>query len=314
MRVRPQRALNPVSQLCACKSAASPPAGMAGDFDADAYVTLRSGARMPRVGFGTAGLGDRTAVSVGAALAAGYRLLDSAQAREWYREDLVGAALEATALPRESVFVTTKIHPRHLGYAQTAERVAVSLRELQVDCVDLLLLHYPACWGDLCGGETPAGTWRDSWRALEAAKAAGQARALGVSNFDAAQLRELLQWAKEPPDVVQAHSDPFSQARPPAPSLLAPVHALTRPVMPQNRELQRVCAEHGVVFQAYSSLGLQWWGAGYRRNPVLHAPVVEAASVAHQVTPAQVVLRWALHRGQASSPSAQSTALTLAAC
>ena len=68
---------------------------------------------------------------------------------------------------------------------------------------------------------------------------------------------------------------------------------------PQNRELQRVCAENGVVFQAYSSLGLQWWGAGYHRNPVLHAPVVEAASVAHRVTPAQVVLRWALHRGQA---------------
>ena len=63
-----------------------------------------------------------------------------------------------------------------------------------------------------------------------------------------------------------------------------------------------MCAQHGVVFQAYSSLGLQWWGAGYHRNPVLHAPVVEAASQAHQVTPAQVVLRWALHKGQASAP------------
>ena len=184
------------------------------DGDADAYVTLRSGARMPRVGFGTAGLGERTAVAVSAALAAGYRLLDSAQAREWYREDLVGAALEATALPREAVFLTTKVHPRHLGFEATASRVAVSLRELHTQYVDLLLLHYPACWGDRCGGDTPAGTWRDSWRALEAAKAAGTARHLGVSNFDAAQLHELLSWAKEPPDVVQAHSDPFSQARP----------------------------------------------------------------------------------------------------
>jgi diketogulonate reductase-like aldo/keto reductase len=200
------------------------------DGGADAYVTLRSGARMPRVGFGTAGLGERTAVAVGAALAAGYRLLDSAQAREWYREDLVGEALAATALPREAVFVTTKIHPRHLGYAATAERVAVSLRELRTRHVDLLLLHYPSCWGDLCGGDTPAGTWRDSWRALEAAKAAGQARALGVSNFDAAQLRELLAWAKEPPDVVQAHSDPFSQARG------AQRRAAVRPASrPQNR-------------------------------------------------------------------------------
>ena len=168
---------------------------------------------MPRVGFGTAGLGERTGEAVRAALAAGYRLLDSAQAREWYREDLVGEALAATALPREDVFVTTKIHPRHLGYEQTAARVAHSLRELHTDRVDLLLLHYPSCWGDLCGGVAPAGTWRESWRALEAAKAAGQASALGVSNFDAAQLLELLAWAKEPPDVVQAHSDPFSQAR-----------------------------------------------------------------------------------------------------
>ena len=85
-----------------------------------------------------------------------------------------------------------------------------------------------------------------------------------------------------------------------AASLRAQPHART--IAPQNRELQRVCAEHGVVFQAYSSLGLQWWGAGYHRNPVLHAPVVEAASLAHQVTPAQVVLRWALHKGQASAP------------
>lgn len=253
---------------------------MSGEADADAYVTLRSGARMPRVGFGTAGLGERTGEAVSAALSAGYRLVDSAQAREWYREDLVGEALAATALPRDAVFVTTKVHPRHLGFAATAERVGVSLRELRTSYVDLLLLHYPACWGDLCGGQAPAGTWRDSWRALEAAKAAGSARALGVSNFDAQQLRELLDWAREPPDVVQAHSDPFSQ----------------------NGELQRLCAQRGVVFQAYSSLGLQWWAQGYHRNPVLHAPVVEAAAAAHRVQPAQVVLRWALHRGQCVIP------------
>ena len=197
--------------VLACSGVTPPPSGTSAD--TAEYVTLRSGARMPRVGFGTAGLGERTGEAVRSALAAGYRLLDSAQAREWYREDLVGEALAATALPREDVFVTTKIHPRHLGYEQTAARVAHSLHELHTDRVDLLLLHYPSCWGDLCGGVAPAGTWRESWRALEAAKAAGQASALGVSNFDAAQLLELLAWAKEPPDVVQAHSDPFSQAR-----------------------------------------------------------------------------------------------------
>ncbi len=180
---------------------------------ADAYVTLRGGGRMPRVGFGTAGLGDGTATAVRAALAAGYTLLDSAQAREWYREDLVGQALRDAPVPRHALFITSKIHPRHLGFDASAARLASSLAELQTDYLDLLLLHYPECWGDLCGGVAPAGTWRESWRALEAMHAAGSVRALGVSNFDAAQLRQLLAWARVPPAVVQAHSDPFAQAR-----------------------------------------------------------------------------------------------------
>jgi diketogulonate reductase-like aldo/keto reductase len=83
-------------------------------------VTLSSGWHMPRLGFGTAGLGSRTEASVTAALAAGYRLLDTAQAGEWYREDSVGAALHKSGVRREQVFVTTKVHPRHLGYDTTS--------------------------------------------------------------------------------------------------------------------------------------------------------------------------------------------------
>ena len=247
---------------------------------------------MPRVGFGTAGLGEGTGDAVHAALAAGYRLLDSAQAREWYREDLVGAAIAASGVPRAALFLTTKVHPRHLGRDATAARLAHSLRELGTSYLDLLLLHYPECWGDLCGGVAPAGTWRDSWRALEAMHAAGQVRALGVSNFDARQLAELLEWAAVPPAVVQAHADPLSQ----------------------NRELRRVCAERGVVFQAYSSLGTQWWGMGYTRgNPVLTAPAVTAAAAAHGVAPAQAVLRWALDSDMARSPPPLQLVLLLRA-
>jgi diketogulonate reductase-like aldo/keto reductase len=249
------------------------------------YVTLRGGVRMPRVGFGTAGLGDGTGDAVRAALAAGYRLLDSAQAREWYREDLVGEALHTASVPRTALFLTTKVHPRHLGSNATAARLAVSLRELRTDYIDLMLLHYPECWGDLCGGVAPEGTWRDGWRALEAMHATGVVRVLGVSNFDAAQLEQLMEWARVPPAVVQAHSDPFNQ----------------------NRELQRACRKHGIVFQAYSSLGLQWWGR-YQFNPVLVAPAVAAAAAAHRVAPAQVVLRWALDREQARRPALRAAA------
>jgi diketogulonate reductase-like aldo/keto reductase len=264
------------------------------DDNPEGYVTLRGGARMPRVGFGTAGLGDGTGDAVRAALRAGYRLLDSAQAREWYREDLVGGALAASALPRQAVFLTTKIHPRHLGPTVTAGRLDFSLRELHTDYLDLMLLHYPECWGDLCGGVAPEGSWRDGWRALEAMHASGVVRALGVSNFDARQLRELLEWARVPPEVVQAHSDPFSQ----------------------NRELQAACAAHGIVFQAYSSLGSQWWGQGYHTNPVLTSPVIAAAAAAHAVSPAQVVLRWALDKDQARArpPRCGAHACTAAQC
>lgn len=254
---------------------------------ADSYVTLPSGWHMPRLGFGTAGLGSRTEEAVSAALAAGYRLIDTAQAGEWYREDSVGAALHKSAVRREQVFITTKIHPRHLGYDVTTARIRVSLRALDTHYLDLLLLHYPECWGNLCDGMQPAGTWKESWRALEAAHREGTVRSLGVSNFDAGQVRELLAWAQVPPSVVQAGSDPYAS----------------------NAVLRAVCREHGIAFVGYSTLGTQWWGRGYHSgNPVLEArPVVQAAS-AHGVSPAQVALRWALQQGQCVIPRSADAA------
>jgi diketogulonate reductase-like aldo/keto reductase len=103
-------------------------------------VTLPSGWRMPCVGFGTAGLGSRTQDAVRMALDAGYTLLDSAQAREWYREDMVGAAIRDAGVPRHSLFLTSKIHPRHLGFDSTAARLEVSLNELGTHYLDLMLL------------------------------------------------------------------------------------------------------------------------------------------------------------------------------
>lgn len=131
---------------------------------------------MPRVGFGTAGLGDRTQLATLSALRCGYRLVDSAQAREWYREDMVGAAVAESKVPREKLFLVSKIHPRHLGFDATTAQLAVSLKELRTHFLDLLLLHYPECWGDLCNGQRPEGTWQDSWRALEAMQRAGTVR------------------------------------------------------------------------------------------------------------------------------------------
>jgi diketogulonate reductase-like aldo/keto reductase len=238
---------------------------------------------MPAVGYGTAGLGEHTTTAVKWALQAGYRMLDSGQAREWYREDLVGegiAGCGVVGLTRGDMFLTSKLHPRHLGKATTLRQFQSSLTDLRTDYLDLFMLHYPMCWGQLCGGKAPEGTWKDSWRALEELHAAGKARAIGVSNFDVSQLAELKAWAKVQPAVVQRNSDVFSAD--------VPARAFSH--------------AQGWQYQGYSSLGSQWLMRGYQQNPVLHAPAVEAAADNHGATPAAVALRWALQKGQVVIP------------
>lgn len=123
-------------------------------------VDLRPGVSMPAVGFGTAGLGDGTARAVVEALNVGYRKIDGAQAREWYREDLIGQALQLSSVRREDIFLTTKVHPRDFGAQATMRAVQRSLGDLGTEYLDLVLLHYSKCWGDICGGTVAKGTWQ----------------------------------------------------------------------------------------------------------------------------------------------------------
>ncbi len=155
-------------------------------------LQLSTGALMPAVGFGCAGR-LRKPVLLNA-IEAGYTLFDTAQAKEWYLESELGDAIAESRVNRSSLFITTKIHPRDLGEARTLAALPRSLRALRTSYVDALLLHYPRCFGDLCA-ERAEGTWRESWRALEALHAQGFARAIGVSNFGEAELTELLAFA-----------------------------------------------------------------------------------------------------------------------
>ncbi|KAK3245201.1 hypothetical protein CYMTET_45217, partial [Cymbomonas tetramitiformis] len=236
---------------------------------------LNTGTLMPTIGFGTAGMGcGLSKRAVTSALKAGYRHIDTAQAHEWYCEEKVGEAIAASGIPREDLFIVTKQHPRDHGFERTKEMFQSSLTNLHTDYIDLMHLHYPQCWGTLCAGSQPSGTWRDAWRALEELYHAGQVRALGVSNFSPQELSQLLEIATVRPAVVQSHSDPL------------------RP----NWELQRMCKEEGIVFTAYSSLGTQH---GFSRpNPVLNSPVIKAVGEGVSKSPAQVVLRWALDHNQ----------------
>lgn len=242
-------------------------------------ATLSNGIKMPLVGYGCAGRLGRAPLLQ--AIQAGYRLFDTSQATEWYLEEELGAALNMSGIDRKEFFLTTKLHPRDLGEARTLEVFPNSLKHLGTSYIDAFLLHYPKCFGTLCGGTTPQGTWRDSWRALEALYDKGQVRAIGVSNFDPNELSELIKVARIGPHLVQSWMDPLQQAR----------------------ALRKVCEQHGVLFQAYSTLGTQWAGQGVKINPVLRHPLLGQIGKAHeQRHPAQVALRWALQHGVAVIP------------
>jgi diketogulonate reductase-like aldo/keto reductase len=246
-------------------------------------VELRYRQKMPTLGFGTAGLGGKTKDIVEIALKEGYRRIDTAQATEWYREDLVGAAVRAenSTIPRDQIFITTKVHPRDLGSHATKAAIEKSLKDLKTKYLNLVLLHYAECWGDLCGGQEPEGTWQESWAALEALVGQGVVRGIGVSNFSVEQLASLLSIATVKPSLVQSNYEPLRPAR----------------------ALQAFCERNGIQFESYSTLGGQYGGdASGRGNPVLQNPEIVALATKKGKTPAQIILRWAIQLGQTVVP------------
>ena len=247
---------------------------------------------MPLIGFGTAALGGETAEAVAQAHAAGYRHFDSAQAREWYREDLVGAGLAAAGARRERVWLTSKLHPRHLGYDATHANFESSLRELNTTYLDLFMLHYPRCFPGLPGCPPPAAApavyardaYVGSWRALEDLVLAGRVRHIGISNASPDEVQHVLSDEVSPrvkPSVVQAHDDPL------------------RP----NRAVRALCKERGVHFVAYSSLGTQHRGGA---NPVLTSPKLIELAARRGVSVPEVVLAWQMRDGVGVIPRSRS--------
>ncbi len=182
------------------------------------------------------------------ALEAGYRHIDTAQA--YRNEESVGRALRDSGVPRQEVFITTKFYPARRDPVAELEK---SLRRLGVDQVDLYIIHWPQ------GGAT----W--AWPGMEAARERGLARSIGVSNFSAAELEQVITSANTPPVVNQVQFSPFEY----------------------RRALQQACERHHVAVEAYSPLGT----GRYLGDPTV-------AAIAQRIgrTPAQVLLRWCLQR------------------
>lgn len=162
-------------------------------------VALSNGLRMPQIGLGVYLVSDITVceASVRAALQAGYRLIDTAFA--YRNERAVGRGIRSSGVPRDEIFLTTKLWPSDFGYEKARAAIAGSLERLDCGPIDLLLQHQPV--GDIAG----------AWRAMEEAVDQGVVRAIGVSNFTVADLEKLLPKARIAPAVDQVELHPHWQ-------------------------------------------------------------------------------------------------------
>lgn len=224
-------------------------------------VTLNNGIEMPVLGFGVYQVGaDETEAAVSSALAAGYRLLDTAAA--YGNEEAVGAAIAMSGIPRDELFVTTKLWVQDApAEANTARALDDSLRKLGLEYVDLYLMHQP--FGDTYG----------QWRAMEQANADGKARAIGVSNFAPDQLLDLIINNEVVPAVNQIETHPFKQ----------------------NTDYQELMRGEGVQIES-------WGPFAEGKNGLFTNEVLTAIGAEHGKSVAQVVLRWLTQRGVVAIP------------
>ncbi|MEU0926354.1 aldo/keto reductase [Streptomyces malaysiensis] len=230
-------------------------------------VTLHTGLEIPQLGFGVFQVEDeQTTSAVLSAVEAGYRSIDTAAI--YGNEAGVGRALATSGVPREELFLTTKLWNADQGYDSTLAAFDTSLAKLGTDYVDLYLIHWP----------TPArDRYLDTWRALEKLLADGRTRAIGVSNFQPAHLERLLDHSGVVPVVNQIELHPYLQ----------------------QRELRAFHAQHDIATEAWSPLA---------QGALLQDPALDAIARRHGRTPAQVVLRWHLQLGNVVIPKSVTPA------
>lgn len=162
------------------------------------YVTLSNGVQMPQLGYGVYQISKEDCERcVLDALGVGYRHIDTAQS--YFNEEEVGTALVKSGIPREEIFITTKVWVEHYGYEETKKSIVESLRKLKTNYIDLVLLHQP--FSDVYG----------AWRALEDLYAQGVIRAIGISNFYPDRMVDLCSFARIKPMVNQVETHPHNQ-------------------------------------------------------------------------------------------------------
>jgi diketogulonate reductase-like aldo/keto reductase len=217
---------------------------------------------MPAIGFGTYLMrGEECVASVRDAIDVGYRLIDTAALYD--NEQDVGQALRESGVPREELFVTTKIRGRNHGFDEAQEGCRESLRKLGLDYVDLLLIHWP---------NPQNGRYLDTWDAMVELKEDGLVANIGVSNFTPSTLERIIERSGVTPFVNQIELHPYFQQEP-------------------MRELHE---QLGITTQAWSPLG--------RKSDLLTDPLLVDIAARHGVSTAQVALRWSMQLGNVPIP------------
>jgi 2,5-diketo-D-gluconate reductase A len=232
-------------------------------------ITLNNGQSIPQLGFGVFQVEPKdTAQAVTTALEAGYRHIDTAEM--YGNEKEVGEAIAKSGLARTDVYVTSKLSNDAHRPEDARAAFDLTLEALGFDYIDLFLIHWPL-------PTRYDGDFVSTWQVLEEFYRAGRARSIGVSNFQPHHLRRLHEETEIPPAVNQIEVHPY----------------LTQD------EVRGFCAEHGIAIEAWSPIG---------RGMVLEDPVI--GSVARRVgkTPAQVVLRWHIERGDIIFPKSVTPA------
>ena len=225
-------------------------------------ITLNNGIEIPQVGLGTYLLEPDDAQSaVTYALDNGYTLIDTANV--YVNERAVGRGMRASSKAREQIFLETKLWP---SFFERETEVDETLERLDVDYIDLMILHQPA--GNIIAG----------YRQLEAAYKAGKIRAIGLSNFDVKQTQRILDECEVVPAINQVECHPY---------------------FPQT-ELKALLKEHDIALQAWYSLG------GRGNDSIMGEALIQTIAEKHGKSPAQVILRWHVQQGHIVIPGSKT--------
>lgn len=225
------------------------------------YIKLNNGMDMPMAGIGTFLLTpDEAEASVTSALQSGYRLIDTANA--YVNEKAVGRAIKKSGVDRKEIFLETKLWP---SFYEQADAVEKTLERLDTDYIDLLLIHQPA------------GNYVAGYKLMEKAYKEGKVRAIGLSNFTAAQIQEILDICEVKPVILQTEVHPYSQ----------------------EQALKEFLAKENMVIQA-------WYPLGHGDKALIQEPVFSKLAEKYGKSNAQVILRWHIQAGNVVIPGSKN--------